>query len=48
MFLSKKELEQIDLSVISRTRVGKQAIVPAWHCSECDLVMFCSTGDEAL
>ena len=46
--LSKKELEQIDLSKISRTPTGNQAVVPAWRCGECDLVMFSSIGDEAL
>ena len=46
-FLSRKDLEQIDLSKISRTPTGNQAVVPAWRCGACDLVMFSSTGDEA-
>lgn len=45
-FLSKKELEQIDLSKISRTPIGNQAVVPAWQCGECELVTFSSTKLE--
>ena len=44
--LSKKELEQIDLSEISSTPTGSQAVVPAWKCDECDLVAFFSTKRE--
>jgi len=38
--LSRKHLEQIDLSNISTTYVGGQAVIGAWRCTGCDLVCF--------
>ena len=46
-FYSRRDREQIDLSAISSTPIGGQAVVPAWRCGKCDLVIFSSAGDEA-
>ena len=38
--LSRKNLEQIDLSQISSTPVGSQAVIDAWLCPACNLLSF--------
>ncbi len=37
---SKKGLSQIDLSKISITPVGKQAVIESWRCTACSMIMF--------
>lgn len=39
-FLSRKNLEQIDLSQISTRPTGGQAVLDAWLCPVCDLLSF--------
>ena len=38
--LSRKNLEQIDLSRISSTPAGGQAVINAWLCPACNLLSF--------
>ena len=38
--MSRQNLEQIDLSQISATNTGGQAVVEAWLCPSCDFVCF--------
>jgi len=42
-FWSRKELEPMDLSKISVTPTGTQAVVEAWRCSTCTFVTFRSS-----
>ena len=39
-FLARRNLEQIDLSQVSVTGTGGQAVVKAWLCSACNFVCF--------
>ena len=43
-FLSRKGLSQIDLSKVSITPVGKQAVLESWRCAACGMITF--KGDE--
>jgi len=39
-FISKKDLEQLDLERISTTSTGAQAVLPAFHCTDCGIIVF--------
>ena len=38
--LSRADLQQINLSKISQTGTGAQAVIRAWHCDNCDSLSF--------
>ena len=42
-FLSKKDLEHIDLSKLSVTGTGTQGVLPAFRCTSCTTITFKST-----
>jgi hypothetical protein len=42
-FFSRKDLKQIDLGKLSITRTGGQAILNAWRCPSCHLIVFSTT-----
>ena len=39
-FLSRKGLEQIDLNAASVTGTGMQAVLEAWRCDDCKILVF--------
>ena len=39
-FFSRKNLEQIDLGELSTTPTGAQAVVPAFRCNKCSIMVF--------
>ena len=39
-FLSRADLQQIDLGEISKTETGTQAVTSAFHCESCDAICF--------
>ena len=39
-FMSRKNLEQINLGEISETETGGQAVIKAWRCPSCEFVCF--------
>jgi hypothetical protein len=39
-FLSRKGLEQIDLSAVSLAGTGTQAVIESWRCGGCGIVAF--------
>ncbi len=45
-FFSREGLQQIDLSRLSQTPTGAQAVLPASRCSTCSMIAFKSTYEE--
>ena len=39
-FLARKGLEQIDLNAVSVTGTGAQAVLEAWRCDGCKILVF--------
>jgi Domain of unknown function (DUF6487) len=46
-FFSRRDLEQVDLKKASVRPIGAQAVLQAWRCGKCGVLVFRSVADGA-